>query len=96
MQERRRKLAWLITLVLLMGLALSCCACTHILCHDCNPNGLCPICEFIEASLRGAFVLFLLLGFWTLLYITVRLANASRQHSTIFIPLVARKIRLDD
>ena len=53
----RRRTAWLLTLVLLLELAVLCCACSRIACHRCVHSPLCPVCEYVKLGLRTAFLL---------------------------------------
>ena len=53
----RRRTAWLLTLVLMLELAVLCCACAHIACHHCVHSPLCPVCEYVKLGLRTAFLI---------------------------------------
>ena len=53
----RRRCARLLTLVLLLELAVLCCACTHIACHHCTHGPDCSICEYVKLGLRVALLL---------------------------------------
>ena len=54
---RRRKTAWLLTLVLLLELAVLCCACSRIACHHCGRSPRCAVCEYVKLGLRTALLL---------------------------------------
>jgi len=54
---RRRKTAWLLTLVLMLELAVLCCACSHIACHHCVHSPRCAVCEYVKLGLRTALLL---------------------------------------
>lgn len=51
---RRRRLAWLFALVLLTGLALSCCASAAIASHACPGHDCCAICAALRPEGRLA------------------------------------------
>ena len=53
----RRRTAWLLTLVLLLELAVLCCACSRIACHHCAHGPRCAVCEYVKLGLRTAFLM---------------------------------------
>lgn len=50
----RRRSARVMTLVLIVGLAVLCCACLQLGEHRCDHGPRCPICECVKLGLRGA------------------------------------------
>ena len=93
-QSRRRRYAWLLTLVLAVGLALMCCAFASLSDHCCAGHEDCAICACLRAALRYGFSMPAVLS-------TVALAVARKaQHRPL--PHVcpdtpfSRKVRLND
>lgn len=90
---RRRRLAWLFALVLLMGLALLCCASIHVASHDCRGDD-CAICAALRPERRIALHVTLASACLSL----VALIGAScRRHCAVSIDTpVSLHVRLDD
>ena len=94
LNARRKRLAWLFALVLLLELAVFCCALGHISSHVCPEGGRCVICAFINAELRRA-------SFTPLLILLVAArslpAFTERTHRAVFeSSLFAFRVRLND
>ena len=53
----RRRTAWLLTLVLLLELAVLCCACSRVACHHCVHGPRCAVCGYVKLGLRTAFLM---------------------------------------
>ena len=93
---RRRKLAWIFALVLLMELAVLCCACIQASDHICATERRCPICDYIRSCLHDIFTLspiILALG------ILVAVRTPSRPASgwpVLFDTLITRKVQFND
>ena len=56
-RSRRRRIAWLFTLALVMGLVLMCCAFTSLSHHCCSGHADCAICACLRMALRSGFTL---------------------------------------
>lgn len=90
----RRRRAWLLTLVLIAGLAILCCACGHIATHRCDHGPRCPICECVRLGLRGFILLALALS---LLGVTLRLHGiATPLPAMRVLSLYDKRVRLND
>ena len=93
LDTRRRRLAWLFALVLLMELALLCCASVHISSHDCSGQESCAICAMLRPAIRCAFaVLALALGIAAAL---LTLCPRPGRRPGFESP-VARRVRMND
>lgn len=92
---RRRRLAWLFALVLLMELALLCCACVHADDHECAGHEACAICRYLRLALRGSRAL--AAAAFALLALAAMRADL-RPRSPRFAPvtLFALKVRMND
>lgn len=92
---RRRRLAWLFALVLLMELALLCCAYGHLCDHCCPGCDDCAICRVVRLGARR-FALPAAAAAAALACV----AHAAASHARpCFIPVptpIARKVRLND
>ena len=53
---RQRRLAWMFMLVLVLELALVCCASIHLTDHACSDHENCAICSFVRTGLRRVAV----------------------------------------
>ncbi|MBR1822447.1 MAG: hypothetical protein IJ769_12625 [Clostridia bacterium] len=93
--SRRRRIAWLFALVLLMELAILCCASMHLSDHLCPGCARCAICATVRAGLKRAIAMPLLalapLTFAILQRITLARRSFARRDS-----LFARHVRLND
>ena len=91
----RRRTAWLLTLVLLLELAVLCCACSHIACHHCTHGADCSICEYVRLGLRMAFI-----PVAAALMLIARMTRAPRcaiLRAAVHLPtLIDRKVELND
>lgn len=91
---RRRRIAWLFTLVLALELAVLCCASIHLSDHACCGDE-CAICACVRAGLRRAALAALVLT--ALIAATVlRRAFAVRRAALGASTLIDRKVRLND
>lgn len=91
----RSRRAWLLTLVLLLELAVLCCACAHIACHHCDHGPRCAVCGYVRLGLRGAF---LLPAAALTRLILLRRADGTRATRTPrhFLTLIDKKVQLND
>ena len=92
---RRRKLAWLFTLVLILELAILCCASVHLSDHSCSGHESCAICRYLHLSLRGSFALPALLPAMLALIAACGTVSAQLIH-TRRTTLFSLKVRLND
>ena len=60
LDKRRRRLACLFALVLLMELAVLCCACAHVSSHVCHGPGRCAVCDILKSERRYALAFLLM------------------------------------
>ena len=92
---RRRRLAWLFALVLLMELALLCCACAQLSAHLCPGHGTCAICRQLSAApLRFALLPIALASAMAALSGGIKL-RATVRRAPLPTPVI-RKVRLND
>lgn len=91
MTTKRARRAWLLLLILTLMLGLVCVASIHA--HNCDNGEFCPICQFLNESLKFAAVALLLaLTVWIAFY----------RRTIPFIPvtfsfnLIDSKIRMND
>lgn len=94
LETRRRRLAWLFALVLLMELALLCCASVHAFSHDCPGHDCCAICAVLRPERRAALAaLALALG---LALAALPSARPSRRAAAAHDTPVSRRTRMND
>ncbi len=94
LNTRRRRLAWLFALVLLMELALLCCASVHVASHDCPGHDCCAICATLRPEHRAALAaLALALGF---ALAALPSARPSRSAADQYDTLISRRVRMND
>ena len=92
---RRRRIAWLFTLVLVMELALLCCASTHFTGHGCHQSCRCAICECVRLGQnRTAVAPPLLLMLAALL--VAACGSPVRRHVLPLSSLLSRRVRFND
>ena len=94
-KSRRGRIACLFALVLLMELALLCCASMHLSDHVCPDCHHCPICACVRSGLNRVAIAPLL----TLALLALTCASAEhpvRRGASPFHSLFARKVRLND
>ena len=93
---RRRRLAWLCTLVLIMELALLCCAYNHNSHHLCADSQSCAICAWMRSALLRFFLPpAATLSILTTLRAAARVARESASTHCI-TSLYALRVRLND
>ena len=92
---RRRRIAWLLTLVLMLELALLCCASTHFSAHNCHENCRCAICEYVRLGQNRAAVVPLLMLALSALLLTAS-GSPVRRHALPFSSLLSRRVRFND
>ncbi len=94
LNTRRRRLAWLFTLVLLTELALVCCASVHFASHDCPGHDSCAICATLRPEYRATLAaLALALGMALAALPSVR---PSRRAAAAYDTPVSRRVRMND
>ena len=91
---RRRHIAWLFALVLLMELAVLCCASMHLSDHCCCGHA-CAICACVRAGLRRAALAALALAALTAVAVVRAGAPASGRFTHVD-SLFDRRVRLND
>lgn len=91
---RRRRLALLFTLVLLTGLALSCCAFLHISSHACPGHECCAICAALRPE--GRYAILVLCAALGLLPALSANRHFTRQPCVLSDTPISRRIRLND
>ena len=91
MTTKRARRAWLLLLILTLMLGLVCVASIHA--HNCDNGEFCPICQFLNESLKFvAVALLLVLAVWIAFY----------RRTILFTPvafsfnLIDSKIRMND
>ena len=94
-QARRRKIAWLFALVLLLELALLCCASAHLTDHVCRGHDDCAICACVREGLRRAAVTALLLTALAALSVS-HAGTLARRFFARGDSLFDRRVRLND
>ena len=91
----RKRTAWLLTLVLILELAVLCCACAHIACHHCVHSPRCAVCAYVRLGLRAAFLLPAVL--LTLIALLSYLERARHQGPACrVLTLFDRRVKLND
>lgn len=91
----RRQSARLLTLVLLLELALLCCACSQIACHHCGHGPRCSICEYVRLGLRTAFPL--PRAILTRIALMLCAVMAAGRRAAVHAPtLFDKRVKLDD
>lgn len=94
-ETRRRRLAWLFALVLLMELAVLGCALVHLGDHECAGHDACAICRYMRLAMRGGFAM--PAAILTLLApAVIRAARPGRPVRFASGTLFALKVRLND
>ena len=92
---RRRRLAWMLMLVLALELAIVCCASAHLADHVCAGHRHCAICACVRAGLRRAAVAAMLLSALTAMVAIHSGARCSRRTAVPDSPVLLR-VRLND
>lgn len=94
LETRRRRLALLFALVLLMELALLCCASVHVASHVCRGHDCCAICATLRPEYRAALAaLAVALG---LALAALPSARPSRRAAAACGTPVSRRVRMND
>lgn len=91
---RRRRIAWLFTLVLVLELAVLCCASIHLSDHICCGDE-CAICACVRAGLRRTALAVLVLAA-LIAAAVLRRATPVRRFAEGARTLIDRKVRLND
>lgn len=91
--SRRRRIAWMFALALILELALLCCACGHLIDHRCEGPHTCPLCRFLRGGFRPA-----LTPQSSVVAPSVSRPGASGLPGLRFVPAtpIARRVRLND
>ena len=95
MCARRRRLAWMLLLVLSLELAILCCAYGHESHRLCSGHDTCALCAFLRsAPLRAPAALCVLMA-WLALFLSGG-AGIARLHLRTHRSLIQLKVRMND
>lgn len=97
LETRHRRLAWLFALVLLMELALLCCASVHVASHCCHGHHSgtnCAICAILRPERRAALAALALA--LDLALAALPSARPSRRAAAAHDTPVSRRTRMND
>ena len=90
-----RRLAWIFTLVLVLELALLCCASVRLTDHGCGGHPDCAICAFVRTGLRrNAVVAMMASALMAVMAVHFR-QRFSRSFAIADSPIL-RRVRLND
>ena len=92
---RQRRLAWMFALVLILELALLCCASMHLTDHHCTGDDSCAICACVRSGMRRAALTALLAAAFACA-VTLLTGSLSARRFAAETSLVSQKVRLND